>query len=375
VQLTSTSFISLLTVLAIVAIVATVWLMPRITGRGVKGHAARLGLLVACQLAIVLALSAGVNAYFLFYASWDDLLASGSSSVEVNKNGGAAKVPRAELLSRSAPELSAELGIKTPDRDGRLEQTTVRGLRTGLNAEAFVYLPPDYFKPENAKRNFPVVVVLTGYPGDPKILVGRQEMPKLVLEELRAGRTQPMIFAFVQSTVVPPRDTECTDVPGGPQVETFFAQDVPDALRATYRVAPTRDGWGLMGPSSGGYCAAKLAMRHSDKFAAAGSVSGYFKAIKDATTGDLWAGSKALRNENDLIWRLENRPPPPVSILVASARKGEKKFPEAERFVSLAKPPLQVDTAYLPEGGHNLKTFGRLWPETLRWMSGKLRVN
>lgn len=372
-QLTSTSFICLLTVLAIAGIVATTWLMPKVSGRSVKDHAARLGLLVVCQLLIVTALAAGVNAYFLFYASWDDLLASGGGPVQVNQNR-TNQLPRSVLLSRGASDLGKDLGIVRQDRDGRLEHTTIRGSRTGLNAEAFVYLPPDYFAPANAQRRFPVVLVLTGYPGDPRILVGRQQMPKVVLQELRARRIQPAIYVFVQSTVVPPRDTECTDVPGGPQVETFFAQDVPDAVRATYRTAPTRDGWGLMGPSSGGYCAAKLAMRHSDEFAAAGSVSGYFRAIKDATTGDLYAGSKAYRNENDLIWRLEHRPPPPVAILVASAKKGEKKFPEAQRFVSLARPPLRVDTAYLEEGGHNLKTFGRLWPETMRWMSARLTV-
>jgi len=373
VQLTDTSFIGLLAALAVAAVVATVWLMPKVAGGGLRHYAARLGLLVACQLMIVLALAAGVNAYFLFYASWGDLLADADGGAQVRK-GETRKIPRTVLLKRDASELSADLGITDRKRDGLLEQTVIEGPRTGLRADAFVYLPPDYFKPEAAQRRFPVVLVLTGYPGDPKLLVGRQEMPKLALEELRAGRVQPMIYVFVQSTVAPPRDTECTDVPGGPQVETFFAQDVPEVLRASYRVAPTRDGWGLMGPSSGGYCAVKLAMRHSDEFAAAGSVSGYFTAIKDATTGDLWDGSEALRNENDLIWRLENRPPPPISVLVASARKGEKKFPEAEKFVSLVKPPMQVDTAYLPEGGHNFKTFARLWPQTLRWMSGKLQV-
>ena len=47
---------------------------------------------------------------------------------------------------------------------------------------------------------------------------------------------QPMILVMMRPTVAPPRDTECVDVPGGPQTETFFAKDLPDAVSAHYRV-------------------------------------------------------------------------------------------------------------------------------------------
>ena len=42
---------------------------------------------------------------------------------------------------------------------------------------------------------------------------------------------QPMILVMLRPTVAPPRDTECVDVPGGPQTETFFAEDLPQAVR------------------------------------------------------------------------------------------------------------------------------------------------
>ena len=47
------------------------------------------------------------------------------------------------------------------------------------------------------------------------------------------------------------------------QAETFFAQDIPTAASEAYRVAAQPSGWALMGDSTGGYCAAKLAILQS----------------------------------------------------------------------------------------------------------------
>src|SRR5690349_12711630 len=37
--------------------------------------------------------------------------------------------------------------------------------------------------------------------------------------------------------------------------------------------------------------------------------------LRDNTTGELWGGSRVLKNLNNLEWRLRHLPPPPVSIL------------------------------------------------------------
>ncbi|CAM5397307.1 esterase [Streptomyces badius] len=52
---------------------------------------------------------------------------------------------------------------------------------------------------------------------------------------MKAGKARPMILVMLRPTVAPPRDTECVDVPGGPQTETFFAEDLPEAVTGTYR--------------------------------------------------------------------------------------------------------------------------------------------
>jgi S-formylglutathione hydrolase FrmB len=184
-----------------------------------------------------------------------------------------------------------------------------------------------------------------------------------------------MVLVMLRPTVVPPRDTECTDVPAGPQVETFLAQDVPVALRDSVRVSPV--GWGAIGDSTGGYCAAKLAMLHSDVFTAAVTLSGYFHTLRDSTTGDLWGGSRVLWNLNNLEWRLRHLPPPPVSLLVTTAKDeaGSSGYADNRRFLVLAHTagaPLRVDSLVLDHGGHNFTTWNAELPRALSWLTQRL---
>ncbi|GAA2156195.1 alpha/beta hydrolase [Actinomadura napierensis] len=372
-QLTSTAFVVLVCLLAVAALAGTLWALPRIGGRGFGAQAARAGLLAGCQLFITLALVTGMNAYFVFYASWNDLFGRLDGPVAVQSLKAGAGAWAGGPLPHTVSPLSVKQGLHDPSRDGQLEQTTIHGARTGLQVQAFVYLPPQYFQPQFKDRRFPVALVLAGYPGDPRGIIERQAMVKLAAKDMRNGTIQPTVYVITRTMVAPPRDTECTDVPSGPQSLAFFAQDVPKALSATYRLSADERGWGVIGQSTGGYCAVKLAMMHSDRFVAGASLGGYLHAIKDATTGELYGGSAAVRNDNDLLWRAQHLPPPPTSVLLASS-KVEKGYRQAQQFIKLAKPPLRVDTLFPSDGGHNFGTFTRLTPEIMRWMNGRLKA-
>ena len=159
---------------------------------------------------------------------------------------------------------------------------------------------------------------MTGYPGHEQALLTRMKYPDQELAALRAHRASPMVLVMLRPSVTEPRDTECTDVPGGPQAMTFFAQDVPTAVASALWVRP--DDWAVMGDSTGGYCATKIAMMHSDVFRAAVSFSGYYHALRDQNTGDLWGGSPVVRDLNDPLWRLSHVPEPPIGVFASIAR-------------------------------------------------------
>lgn len=366
--------------LFILLVCATVVGWSRVRGPRILRLAQRFLLVGATQVLVVLLLAAGANNYGYFYGSWSDLF-GGSSQVAVSlppTHGG--KAPRQGHVGaagaipavRSGPtawSTRAQWATR-----GRVDTLTVPGTRSALSAQASVYLPPEYFQPASAHRTFPAVEVLTGYPGVVANLVQRQHYPDVLLAELNQHRAGPMVLVMLRPTVAPPRDTECTDVPGGPQALTYLSQDVPSAVESAYRVRPL--GWGAMGDSTGGYCAVKLAMARSDVFTSAVSLSGYYHTLRDATTGDLWGGSSVVRDLNSPEWLLAHQPAPPISVLttIGTSEQGHTGISDTRRFLSLVKPPMSVSSIVIPGGGHNFHTWSTVMGPAMDWLSKRLHA-
>ncbi len=367
-SLTGTAFAVLVGAAALTGLGAVVLAAPRLSGRTV----ARAGALLASQVLLMAALLTLANDYFAFYGSWGELVGAPAGS---GANALGSRAARAVTRDETEPPLVADPGDafvrqhQVPVADGRLEAVVIHGQRSGISAKAYVYLPSQYLW--DRRRRFPVGLALTGYPGNAENLITRLKLPEIAAREIAAGHARPMIFVMMRPMVTPPRDTECTDVPGGPQALTFFAEDLPAAIRSAYRVVPGPAGWSALGDSTGGYCALKLAMLHSDRFGAAVSLAGYYKALKDFTTGDLYGGSKAYRAENDLAWRLRHLPPPPIDVLVATSRKGERDYPATRAFLRLVRPPMRSAAIILPSGGHHFSVWQRELIPALRWLSDR----
>jgi len=180
---------------------------------------------------------------------------------------------------------------------------------------------------------------------------------------------------MVRPTIASPRDTECVDVPKGPQAETYFTKDLPDILKSAYRVGHQPSAWAAMGYSSGGTCALELAMRHPEIYPVAAALSADYKIKNDLTTGDLFGGGEEgarRKREHDLVWRLENLPAPQATVLVTSSEKGEKNLKETRRFLKAVKEPMRADKMILPEGSHNFTTWRREIGPALEWMSKQM---
>ena len=96
-------------------------------------------------------------------------------------------------------------------------------------------------------------------------------------------------------SVALPRDTECTNVPRArrPRRSSPRTCRWRWSGRSGWKAAAAD--WAVLGYSTGGYCAAKLAMMYPYQFSAAVSMAGYYTAIKDNTTGNLYGGSTPSR--------------------------------------------------------------------------------
>ncbi|AEW95004.1 MULTISPECIES: alpha/beta hydrolase [Streptomycetaceae] len=362
--LTSKKLLVLVIVLAVAVFVATIWLWPRLSRKGFKPIAGRVGLLFGGQVAILAALGLAINSYFGFYASFADLFGTQQDPgqvVDYTANGGGGK----NGLEHVGFQGVGVPGGGSPAKAGRIEKVQIKGEKTGITTPAYVYLPPQYFQKAYAKQHFPAAVILTGYPGTAESLITRMKYPQTATEHIQQGRMQPMIMVMLRPSVVPPRDTECMDVPGGPQVETFFTKDLRQSISANYRVGTAAVNWGIMGDSTGGYCAVKMTMRHPDAFSSAVSLSGYYSTHNDPTTGDLFGGSAQLKNENDMMWWLKHKPAPNVWVMVTSSKEGEWNYSRTMAFIKAVKDPMQVSSIILPSGGHNFTTWNRELPTAI----------
>ena len=347
--------------------VATMVMWNRLPRRMWVRVSARATMLLAAQLSAVLFAAVALNNWGLFYTSWGQLFGSQSGQIRISAHGNARYGQRALHVIDPSVENQATSATK-----GLVESVMINGYRSGLIEPALVYLPPQYFQPRYAGARFPGVVVVSGYPGSLVAAVTRLGYPRTEQALLARKPIQPMVLVMMRSVVVGDRDTECTDVPAGPQALTFFTQDVPSAIDKAFHTAPDR--WGAIGYSTGGYCAVKFAMLQSSTFRAAVSLSGYYKSRHDVTTGDLWAGSPAVRDLNDLEWRLAHMPIPPISLMltIGTQEHGPYGIPDTARFVRLAHAPMTVETVFEPGGVHTYSSWKKLLPRALRFLSARL---
>ncbi|MGA5354470.1 alpha/beta hydrolase [Streptomyces thermodiastaticus] len=370
--LTSRKVLALAVLCAVALFVATVWLWPRLARRSRRAVAGRVVMLLATQLSLLVCVGLAVNRAFGFYADWADLFGQQTDEgVVVEHTADGAADTRLQVVGTQKVMTA---GASLPRLSGLIQKVAIEGRRTGIVTPAYVYLPPEYFQPQYRRRTFPVAVVLTGYPGTAQSLISKLEYPRTAHDLVEKGRMQPMVLVMLRPTLAPPRDTECVDVPGGPQTETFFAEDLPDAVLSHYRVGRSAGSWGVIGDSTGGYCALKLAMHHPGRYTVGVGLSAYYKAPIDPTTGDLFHGNTNLRHRADLMWCIKHLPAPRTSLLVTSSRHGERDYKSTLEFIDAVKATntTRISSIILDSGGHNFTTWKREIPPALEWMSGRL---
>ncbi|QKW21049.1 esterase [Kitasatospora sp. NA04385] len=382
-ELTSRTLVYVLTSVAAAALLGTLWLWPRLSRQRPLPVLGRIGLLTVTQVSVLAVLLLSVNNAYGFYSSWNDLLRPGGAPLALV----AAKSPGAAPESGKLVQPTDEGGLETvrdvlpegtPEEVGRVDSVRITGPESGLSDQVFVYLPPEYFNPRYARERFPVLLALAGYPGPSLHLVEGLRLPQTASALQHDGQMAPTVIVMARPTVAPPRNTECVNVPGGPQAETWFARDVPAALRSAYRVSRSAGSWGVFGYSTGGSCALRLAMRHPDTYRNAAGMHADYTVPEDRwTDGDLFRGDKDAARQSDLNWRLKNLPAPRADLLLVSTR-AEADFAATEQFlaearqVAAAHPELQVDSIFLPDGGHSFETWRRELPATLEWLSDHL---
>lgn len=193
------------------------------------------------------------------------------------------------------------------------------------------------------------------------------QLPIQVADEdlVKQGKAHPFIMVMpVQNLVADEKQTlDCSDIPGQPKMGTWMSQDVPDFVRANFRTLKSRDGWGLMGASTGAFCSAKMAMQHPDLYKAAVPIDGYFNP-----DSEFWKGHEAdrLANSPDV---LVSQSKADVRMLATAGGATPEEVKLVKDWVAKEAPPTKIDYYEQPGGKHLTSHFKKMIPDTLQWLT------
>jgi len=302
-------------------------------------------------LSIVTAMAGGVavvNYYYGYYTTWGQLAADfGGGNGDLG------------VISATAP---AKLS------SGHLGWTTLPGRLSGISRRGLVYLPPRYSQPQYAQVRFPVVELFHGSPGTPLSWDTALRISQVADTLLARHLIGPMVL--VMPGINGP-GTDYQDCVNGPGVndETYLLKDVRADVLARYRVSGDPFQWGAAGYSSGGYCAANMALRHRASFGAAAIIDGYFRA-SDGPAGTALGGNLPLEAANSPLYTAERLLPnggPVPAFWVAAGTHDKVDYRPATVFAAALDRIQQVPFVKL-NAGDTANSWQAALPAALTWL-------
>ncbi|MFJ6836704.1 alpha/beta hydrolase [Streptomyces sp. NPDC091209] len=367
-SLTGTPFLLTSFVLCAVALLLPLALWSRVPGPAPVRGAARLLMLMFAQGTAISLVFVLVNNANNLYDNWADLLGTGNhvqqaADLGVDGTGGISlkSLPRMRQTFRPAdgPRMRQAGGVRVTDLKGRV---------SGVNAEVYVWLPPQYNEPAYRHRKFPVVELLPGYPGSAKAWFGSLRVHQQLLPMMLDGRVAPFILVAPRTNLLARADTGCANIPGTVNAESWLSIDVPRMVMDNFRAESAPNGWATAGYSAGAHCATKLAVAHPDRFRAAVSMSGYNDPKGERSS--LAGRSLELRRRNNPYLMLRADRIHPRIALYFSGESGDG-YQAGVAIQAVAKPPTSVDVVLLPRsaGGHDMGLWRPQLPEVFRWLT------
>ncbi len=353
---------------AAVLAAGSVVLVPWTWDRWHRPAPARGTLVLMATVLTLFAGGAAVNAQAGFFPTLASLTSGQGAQVTVGRNGVTASLSASANSPASLPVAAAR---RLPGR-GVLVHVQLAGRHSGVSRPAVVYLPDAYFDPARAAVRFPTIEVLSGSPGNPPQMLDLLGLALVLDNAMAAQRMAPTVVVVPDTNGSPVRDRECVNAVGGVQDDTYLTADLQVFMREHFRVLPPGAGWGLIGSSTGGYCAVNLTLRHPDRYAAAASLSGYYRALTDVTTGDLFDGRRDLRNANDPSWRVTHLRLPPVRLWLYAGTAEPGPLRALDRFAAMLNPPVDTTIVKTTGAGHNFTAWRNVLPAALGWLSAQL---
>ncbi len=292
---------------------------------------------------------------------------SGNSGAQAAKPGGLM-----QPATGPAAQFKIQRTVEAADNT-KIGVATYTGPKSGFTGKIWVWAPPAYFKAENANKGFPVIIALPGGEGWPTNYWFGADL-KLQEDFYRwsqEGKAKP--FILVMPVLNPDKQYhDCSDIPGSQKMDTWLTQDVPEFTRENFRTLKTRDGWGFMGSSSGGFCSLKSVLKYPHTFKAA--IPSGPDIVPDSP---LWHGNQAamrLDNPEYLAKQITRKGGPDVYLGFQVGTTERSDIPKVKNFIATyCHGPVHCRLQMISGGAHNARSYTKGMDEgTIQWISNEM---
>jgi poly(3-hydroxybutyrate) depolymerase len=292
-----------------------------------------------------------VNDYFGYYTSWSEAYAG---------TFGGATATKDTIDTRQTGSASI--------RGGRVVSINLPGHDSGINRRGLVYLPPQYGMPQYRTVRFPVVELMHGTPGSPRSWTVEFDLARTVDTLLAQRAIGPMVFVMPDVTQGQSQQ-ECLNY-AGVRDDTYVSHDVVADVEHRFRVTHDRSQWAAVGYSSGGYCAANLALRHRHDYGAVASLDGYYWPADGPAIRRL-AGDPIAQRQNDplgIVETLRTGTVPMPQFWVSAGTGSADDYHSAKAFVTALSRFEGVTFVAQPGANHNFYAWRDQLQQALRWV-------
>jgi hypothetical protein len=335
-------------ILAIAVISLTVIFWHKFYIHNFKNVFTRVSLLILSNVLVVSAIGVSINRAGTFYASWNDLLGLQSDlKAEAISPTNLALITRRDLRQARKTKAGSLIFNKI-----------ITGEKSGISARVFVVLSPKVASTLSHSKNFDlgkdyqVVELFPGYPGVPETWLGALKGLDAIETMEKENKIPPTVAIVPSINVVPGLDTECLDIPGTSDVETWLTNDMKSFAQKFIGIDDRK--WSAFGYSTGGWCAAELGIRHQSLYGTAVSLAGYYAPM--FSSGVSSQERKFLRSEYNLVNTIKSRKNS-IKLLAIYSIQNDFETKSLKNFNTQIGNLLALKTVEIPEGGHNIKTW------------------
>ena len=347
-------------VVTVAILIFTVFIWHRFAHINWKTITARFSLIITIQCFALASMGITINRSGEFYGSWSDLFGAQGQYQKI-------AISPAALSQISVKDLLSA----TKTKGGSLIfRKVIKGANSGISNVVYVVVSPKLAAqlagPGHAiGSTYQVVELFPGTPGVPQTWIGTLNGITSMENLEIAGRIPPTIALIPAINVQPGQDTQCMNFVGGAQVETWVTSDMKTFLQ-TFLGVDNRL-WSSFGYSTGGWCAAEVAVLHQDQYSQGVSLAGYFSPI--LSFGLSRREKNYLSKQYDLINYLKNYQRN-TKVMIITSVKDRFANGSAQRFMQKANSLIPIKYVPIPTGGHNIGVWKPFVATGFLWISG-----